>query len=1111
VIEFRVLGPFEVVEDGRPVGLGGQKHEALLAALLLERGHVVSTDRLIDALWGETASATAAKTVQVYISNLRKALGDGLVVTRGRGYLLDTKPGQLDLDRFEELTAAGRAALDGADPRGAVELFDAALQLWRGTPLGDLAYESFAQAEVRRLEEDHLSAIEDRIDARLALGEHARLVGELEALVRHNPLRERLHGQLMLALYRSGRQADALERYKQARRLLIDELGIEPGPGLKEMEQAILSQDPKLDPPRASALPVLGGHRGKGLLLAGAALLLVVVVVIAVELSGGSTRLSVAPNSVAIISAHSNALVGAIPVGSRPGAITFGAGSLWVANQDDQTVSRVDPRTLSTLRTIPVGNPPTGVAAGPGRIWVATSNVNAFSPADSVSSIDPQFNSLEPSVVRIENVSPGGSEALATQGDQVWAAPATGLLTRIDAGGHVAQRIDPNASPTAIAIADGAIWVTDNQADNVTRIDPSGLDTPIAVGNRPSGIAIGDGAVWVADSLDNALVRIDPSTRSVTTTIAVGDSPAGVAVGAGSVWVANSGSGTVSRIDPRTGTVIATIPVGGSPQALTVADGRVWVTVDTKPLTFGPATGAGTLRIDWPSGPASMDPAVAYDFPSIQVLQATCAQLMNYPDQPGPAGSRPAPEVAKSLPAVSADGKTYTFTIRPGFRFSPPSDQAVTAETFKDSLERALNPKIKSPWVQDFGDIAGMGAYESGAANHISGIAASGDRLTIRLVAPRPDLPARLAERPGCAVPSDTPIDPNGVRTVPSAGPYYVQSFTPGQSVMLARNPNYHGRRPRHFQRIEVAMGMSTGQAVAAVKAGRADYTALASGPSPNAGLARTLASEASTLAARYGPGSPAATHGGQRYFVNPLMQLDYFAFNTHRALFADRSLRQAVNFAIDRRGLAALGDGFQPLPDTPTDHYLPPGMPGYRRARVYPLTPDPAAARRLATGGGRTAVLYTCNVSPCPEQAQIVKRNLAAIGLQVQIRTFPLSNLFSILIRPGEPFDLAWVGWVTDFPDPYGMLNAVLENGSIIEPTFTDPVYAHRLAAAARLAGPERYLTYGKLDLDLARNGAPLAAFGNLSSFDFFSARIGCQTFGFYGMDLAALCVRPG
>jgi ABC-type transport system substrate-binding protein len=230
---------------------------------------------------------------------------------------------------------------------------------------------------------------------------------------------------------------------------------------------------------------------------------------------------------------------------------------------------------------------------------------------------------------------------------------------------------------------------------------------------------------------------------------------------------------------------------------------------------------------------------------------------------------------------------------------------------------------------------------------------------------------------------------------------------------------------------------------------------------------------------------------------------------NTHRPLFSSVRMRRAVNYAIDRRELAVLGDGYQALPESPTDHYLPPGLPGFRDVRVYPLTADLAKARRLANGGGRTAVLYTCDVSPCPEQAQLIKTELAAIGLQVQIKAFSLQDLFIRLSAPGEPVDLAWSGYIADYPDPQGLLDPILK-GSAPGPTFDDPSYRRKLAAAAQLTGPNRYLAYGNLDLDLTRNAAPLAAIGNLLSHDFFSARIGCQTYNYwYGMDLGALCLR--
>jgi ABC-type transport system substrate-binding protein len=400
-------------------------------------------------------------------------------------------------------------------------------------------------------------------------------------------------------------------------------------------------------------------------------------------------------------------------------------------------------------------------------------------------------------------------------------------------------------------------------------------------------------------------------------------------------------------------------------------------------------------------------------------------------------------------------------------------------------------------------DVVGARAYMAGKAAHIAGVVANGDTLTIRLLAPAPDFLSRIAQLAFCAVPSNTPI--KGARLIPSAGPYYVASYTPGQGVLLARNPNYHGTRPHHFAWIELAVGIPARRAFAEIEAGTADYTDLASYSST------TIAALAARLAARYGPHSAAAARGRQQYFVNPGLQLDFFYLNTHRKLFSDVRVRRAVNYAIDRRKLARLGDSFKAVPERPTDHYLPPGMPGYRDAHVYPLTPDVAKARELirqAHAGGRTAVLNTCDVYPCPQQAQIVKTDLRRIGLRVRITSLPSAKMFAQEETPGAPFDLAWDGWISDYPDPESMLTSILEDSSV-GPTFKDPAYERKLAAAARLSGPERYRTYGKLDLDLARNAAPLAAFDNLTSNDFFSARIGCQTYGIYGIDLAALCLR--
>jgi predicted ATPase/DNA-binding SARP family transcriptional activator len=272
-VEFRVLGPLEVIERDLPLQLGGAKQRAVLAVLLLHRGEPVSRDRLIDELWGEDPPRSAAKTLQGYISHLRKAVGEGFVVTRGGGYQLSLAPGHLDLDEFERLAAEGEEALAAGQAASAADRLRAALALWRGRPLADFAYEPFAQAAIGRLEEARLAALEKRIDADLALGRHDRLVSELEALVREHPLRERLRAQRMLALYGAGRQAEALEAYRQARRALSEQLGIEPGPELRQLEHAILAQDPELASPvrrpmvprrtnlPAPARPLLGRDR----------------------------------------------------------------------------------------------------------------------------------------------------------------------------------------------------------------------------------------------------------------------------------------------------------------------------------------------------------------------------------------------------------------------------------------------------------------------------------------------------------------------------------------------------------------------------------------------------------------------------------------------------------------------------------------------------------------------------------------------------------------------------------------------------------------------------------------------------------------------------------
>ena len=757
-MEFRILGSLEVEHQGELLKLGSAKQRAVLALLLLHANDVVPRERLIDELWGGEPPETARTAVQVYVSQLRKALGRDVIVTKAPGYLIRVEREELDFDRFESLVDEAR----GEDAAVAAKLLRDALRLWRGPALEEL--DPVARSDRARLEEQRLSVLEQRIDADLALGRHAELVPELEGLVRSHPLRDKFRGQLMLALYRSGRQADALEVYRSARRQLDEELGLEPGEDLKRLERAILEQDPSLaavavereessvaampsgtvtflftdiegstrlerelrdrygevlrehqrllraafagrgghevdtqgdsfffvfpraraaveaavDAQRALARHVwpeggqirvrigistgeaaleggrytgfavhraariaAAGHGGQILLssstrdvvehdldagltvrdlgnrrfkdlprpervyqlvaeglpsefaplktldvelrrkrrrrmYAGAGLIgvlaAVAIPVFALSQGSGGGGANVPPNSLAIVDAETNDVLGSVPVGIRPGPVAVGEDAVWVGNLDDRTLSKVDPAARTVQRNIPLDYMPTGVTTAAGAVWIANGILG------TVSRLDPSVDAVgDP--IEVTGRSTEGSVAFGE--GKVWAAFGIGELGRINPTTSVVEAKGvAGVTPSAVAVGEGSVWVANAGENNVSRINPrivTEVDEP-STGRRPSGIAVGAGSIWVTNEADDSVTRIDAASGS-TETIFVGKGPIGIAFGADAVWVANAGDGTVSRIDPETRDVVKTISVGGSPTGVAVGDGVVWVTV----------------------------------------------------------------------------------------------------------------------------------------------------------------------------------------------------------------------------------------------------------------------------------------------------------------------------------------------------------------------------------------------------------------------------------------------------------------------------------------------------------------------------------------------------
>jgi YVTN family beta-propeller protein len=556
----------------------------------LHANEPISRERLIEGVWGAERPSTIGAALNVHLSKIRKLLaaaGAGVtLVTEPHGYVLRIDPERLDVHRFERLVREGRQSLLAGHDEEAAATLDRALALWRGPPLDELALDGSVEAVLARLGELRLSALEARFEAGLRLGRHADLVAELEEYVREHPLRERARAQLMTALYRSGRQAEALQAYRDVRTLLAEELGLDPGPELQQLERAILTQDPSLAVPAPRRLLRTGGaHRLAA--VAGVILAVAAGAMIAYGRGGAGTQgaepladvVLARASDVAVIQPETNKVVARVPVGTSPALVREGDGSVWVADQIDLTVTEIDLESRHVLRTVGVGFRLDDLAARNGSVW-------AFDKEERV------LARLGPGQAwdRFEHAGFAEVDRIAVDDRAVWLAGGRRLI-RVDASsGEVMSNVSLPVAVDGLATAGGDVWAVSSSAGAVLRLDPvtaeirDRISMTGAASPAPQALAISsdNDFVWVLNGDTRTVAKIDPDLQDIVETyrLDIGRGSLALAAGEGAAWVSNALDGTVTRIDGGTNEVASiAVSADSSPKDVVVAGGLVWVSV----------------------------------------------------------------------------------------------------------------------------------------------------------------------------------------------------------------------------------------------------------------------------------------------------------------------------------------------------------------------------------------------------------------------------------------------------------------------------------------------------------------------------------------------------
>jgi class 3 adenylate cyclase/ABC-type oligopeptide transport system substrate-binding subunit/DNA-binding beta-propeller fold protein YncE len=846
------------------------------------------------------------------------------------------------------------------------------------------------------------------------------------------------------------------------------------------------------------------------LAIAASAALLVAV------LGGGSdSSLAGLPAGIALIDQENGDVVASMGTTEvkNPVEVIFAEGSFWVLNLAPISFVQVHPRTGKIVRQIASPFADVGwYAVEGGTLWVIDYQGSGLSKVDT---------SLGREVERFD---------LAT------------------------DRRDRFVGSNGVAVAAGSVWVgRKDPVNEVLRVDPATGDVQHRFRNMfgSTVLAAGDGSVWTSGG--RGVNRIDSATNTVTRVQLPITGPGGtefIEAGGGFGWATNETKGELYKIDRR-GHVVATYRTGLGARRASFNDGAVWVTNQDVGTVTGidalssrqtthqfehpvQAAGAGDGvvlaallpgrtfedRIAELSGDVAKlfvepyqlgepgDPALNQNFLSFQVASATCLRLLNHPDAPAPKGWELRPEAAGTMPAVSADGRTYTFTVKKGYAFSPPSNAPVTAQTFAYSIERALSPKLgeDTPGPRFLGDIEGVRAFREGRAKHVAGVRAKGATLSITLEAASGDFLERLAMPFFCPVPTGTPIVPGGAvvslpggagrSTTPSAGPYYLADTFNGEYAILRQNPNYPGPRPRVLDAIALREGVDSGLAVSRVRDEGWHGIMIFFDP---------LLEPGGALDAQWGPTSAAARGGDQRVFATPLPHLGYIVFNAGKAPFGDANVRRAAALAMNRRTLAAV---WQLIP---TDQLLPSLEPGFKDRDIFALgEPNLTQARKLMRGRTVTAAMgISPDCDPCRQEAEALAGQLAAIGIDIDIEEVDEIEEVNAddAVRQGK-IDLFDGGTDLDYLDAASFLEALLLRD--VPHSWLPASVGRAVEQVTGLSGARRRRQANALADRLARKDVPVAAVGVGQIGGFFSPELGCRVFPplGYGIDLATLCL---